>query len=333
MTKDQKPIRFALVGCGEASETHLAPALREMRGGELWTVVSRDMEKGLRFAETHGAKSPFAAHDSMRSMLGDAHVDAVIIATPDGLHAEQAILAARAGKHVFTEKPMATNVNSALAMTEACHKAGVKLGVAYHNRWHAGHRKLWKALLDGVVNIGELRHVSVHWASPAKDASNWRAFDNVGRWWSMAALGSHCLDLARWFMVPTCGETIAIRALTADPAFKCGRDESATMALRFQSGATADISVSVVQPRYKRLEVHGSKGIVTCTDTLGARGTGTITVNGKPFDFAPVNPYVGELEDFVAAIRDDRPPEVGGVEGMRNVALLSMAEDSAKIRP
>ncbi len=327
-----RPIRFAMVGCGEAADTHLAPALRNVSDGVLWTVMHPDSGKARRFVEKHRPLSKQPAYSSYSLMLADPTVDAVIIATPDGLHAEQAIAAAKAGKHVFCEKPMATNVNATLAMTEECWNAGVKLGIAYHNRWHAGHRKLANALRAGPF-VGDLRHMNVHWASPAKGADNWRAKGKVGRWWSMAALGSHCLDLVRWFMMPTCGEVTSVRAVTSDSCFRSGRDESATIALRFKNGATASISVSVVLPRYKRMEIHGSRSVIECVDTLGARGTGSITVDGEPFDFTPVDPYVGELQDFITAIREDREPEVGGIEGMRNVGLLCLAEDEAKRRP
>lgn len=332
MTARPGPVRFGLVGCGSIAENSLVPALRTVEGGILWAVSSRDLEKARGFASRHGARSTRPAYDSYEEMLADPEIDAVIVATPDGLHASQAIAAARAGKHVFVEKPAATNMHDAVAMTEECRRAGVRLGVAFQNRWHNGHRQLAHRLRGGDERIGDVRHMRVEWASPALDAASWRGRGDVSRWWCMAALGSHCLDLVRWMMVPQCGEVTAIRALTSDVAFKSGRDESATIALRFANGATADIFVSVFAPRRKYIEIIGDKATAICFDTLGKRGIGAIIVGDDSLDFQPCDPYVGELNDFVASIREGRDPEVSGEEGVRNVALLCVAEDDSRRR-
>jgi 1,5-anhydro-D-fructose reductase (1,5-anhydro-D-mannitol-forming) len=329
MSDAKEPIRFGLIGAGEVADSWLAPALRNVKGARLQCVASRTIDKAVAFAKKHGASGGVVAYDNFDLMLADPEVDAVIIATPDGLHARQAIAAARARKHVFVEKPMATSLGDARRMVNACEEADVRLGVGFHNRWHEGHRIVASYMKKGW--LGDVRHISLRWASsPAKDASNWRASSDVGRWWSMAALGSHCLDLARWMMAPVCGGVVSIRAITSDVAFKSGRDESANISLQFENGATADIYVSIFGPRQKRVEIFGSENTIVMNDTLGASGAGTIIYDGAKGHFPVVNPYECELADFVAAIREGREPEASGMEGKRNVALLCLAEDDAK---
>ncbi|HTK05306.1 MAG TPA: Gfo/Idh/MocA family oxidoreductase [Candidatus Eisenbacteria bacterium] len=322
----EKILRFGIIGPGGIADSQLAPALARVPGTALWSVMSRDHGRAAAFALKHGAASPSPAHADLGGMLADPALDAVVIATPDKLHAPQAIAAAAAGKHVFVEKPMATNADDAFAMVAACREAGVRLGVGYHNRWHAGHRLLAKAVADGA--LGSLRHMRVHWSYEEKDATNWRAHDSVGRWWCMAALGTHCLDVVRWMMVPQCGEVRAVRALFSNAKFRSPHDETATVLLRFTNGATAEILASVAMRPERTIEIHGDKASARCEWTLGAKGVGAITVGGSPLAFVPANPYVGELADFAAAVREGREPEVDGEEGAKNVALLVAAEDS-----
>ena len=132
-------LRLGIIGTGSISRDALTPAIGEVDGAILWSVLSREKANAARFAQAHDAASPTPAFDDLKLFLSDPDLDAVVIATPDKLHAEQAIAAAAAGKHVLVEKPMATTVEDADAMIQACRSADVRLGVAYHLRCHLGH--------------------------------------------------------------------------------------------------------------------------------------------------------------------------------------------------
>lgn len=107
--------KIGIIGPGGIAERKLAPALAEVDGATLWNVLSRDRARAAEFAARHGAASPRPAHDDLEAMLGDPELDGVIIATPDKLHAGQAIAAAAHGKHVLVEKPMCPISNPASA--------------------------------------------------------------------------------------------------------------------------------------------------------------------------------------------------------------------------
>jgi len=315
-----RPLNLALLGTGRIANTRLAPALSAAEGARLWSVLSRDPARAAAFAARHGAAASHPAHANLDTLLADPDLDAVVVATPDGVHAEQILAAIRAGKHVLTEKPMTTSSEEGTRVVEAALEAGVRLGVAYHLRWHAGHRRV--AALVAERRLGELRHMRVQWAWPAADASNWRAHEAVGRWWSLAGVGTHCLDLVRWLMVPNCGEVRRITGVTTRSVWQGPHDETAVVALEFESGATAEFCSSVLFESPSRVEVYGSADYAIGTDTLGPLGAGTIVTRAAPVDFEVVDPFVGEMEDFVGAIREERPPEVDGAEGLRNVELL-----------
>ena len=315
-------LKLALLGTGRIADKQLAQAITQAKGAQFWSVLSRESERASAFASRHGAASSTPAYTGLGELLSDPELDAVVIATPDKLHAHQAIAAARAGKHVFVEKPMATSVAEAEEMVRECDEAGVRLGVAYHLRWHAGHRLIANGVRNG--EFGDLRHMRVHWTWPAPDDTNWRAGPDVGRWWSLAGVGTHCLDLVRWLMVPGCGEIDMVQSVISRSVWQGPHDETAVVALRLESGATAELCSSVVFGSPTSLEVYGSGGYALCTDTLGAHGTGEIRTSLGELRYSPTNPFVGEIEDFATAIRGGRPPEVDGREGLRNVELLAL---------
>ncbi len=316
-------VRIGLIAPGGIARRALAPAIAAVDGAVLWSVLSRDAGRAADFAQRHGARSPSPAYADLGAMLADPELDAVLIASPDKLHAQHCITAARAGKHVLCEKPMATEIDDAWAMVAACHEAGVKLGVAYHMRWHAGHREMAAAVHAG--SIGAIRHMRAQWSFKAADDSNWRAAADVGRWWGLAGVGTHCLDQIRWYMSPSSGEIVRVTPLIARAVFKGPHDETAVVAMQFESGATAEIVTSVLFDAPRRMEAYGSDGYVLFDDTFGPHGGGRIVTQAGEHAFRPCDPYEGEIRDFVEAIRDDRAPEVTGEEGARNVEILVAA--------
>ncbi len=316
--------KWGIIGPGKIADRFLAPAIRTVPGAVVWSVLSRDADRARDFAGRHVAQSPTPAYTDYAQLLADPELDAVLLATPDGLHAEQAVAAAKAGKHVLVEKPMATTAEGARAMVDACRAAGVKLGVAYHLRWHAGHRDVVPKIHAGA--IGTLRHVRVQWTYHAPDNSNWRASDSVGRWWGLAGVGTHCLDFTRWVMLPGAGEVVEVKSLVTRPVHKGPNDETALVMLRFESGATAEIVTSVLFDSEPSAEIYGVEGSVICRGTLGAFGKGSIVMNGSDHPFPVEDPYRGEIADFMDAVRNDRPPEVDGGEGLRNVEILLKAD-------
>lgn len=310
-------LHIGLVGPGSIA-ARLAPALTRVSGAVLWSVCSRDADRARAFAAQHGARG--GVHTDLGSMLADPDLDAVILATPDRLHADQTIAAAAAGKHVFVEKPMATDLGEAEAMVAACRAAGVQLGVGYHLRFHAGLRLLRERVLAGA--LGRLLHMRVTWTYRERNPDDWRASPTTGRWWSLAALGTHGLDLARWYLRPVAGELADAHALTAHPCHGGPHDETAMLALRFADGATADILTSVLFRAPRSIELFGDAGSARGDEVLGPRGDGRILLDGRELDYTPVDPYQGELQDFVDAVAQGRAPEVGGDEGLANVRWL-----------
>ena len=321
-------LNVAILGPGGIAEDQHAPAVAGHPKTQLWSVLSRSQDRASNFASKFGLISPTPTYTNLAELLRDPNVHAVIVASPDRLHAEQVVACAEAGKHVLLEKPMATSLAECDQMIQACQNNDVVLAMAYHLRWHAGHRKVQSMVQSG--EIGKLRHCRTHWTFAAQDDSNWRSAPETSRWWSLAANGTHCLDLTRWMFSPSEGEIVDVRTIISRSKFKSRHDETALVMLQFESGATAEICVSVQFSSESRIEIYGDSGSIRMESTMGRHGRGEIfhddlSRGAKSLFFEPANPFHGELNDFIESIETRRSPEVNAAEGRRNVELLLQA--------
>lgn len=123
-------------------------------------------------------------------------------------------------------------------------------------------------------------------------------------------------------MVPVCGEITDVASTITRNVLGSEHDETAAVSLQFDSGAVAQFVSSVLFAAPNRAEICGSSGYAYCSETIGRGGGGRIDTDNGQIEFSDVNPYAGEIADFVAAVREDREPEVSGEEGRRNIQLL-----------
>ena len=237
---------------------------------------------------------------SLDALLEADLCDAVILATPDGLHADQVVACAERGLHVLVEKPLALDLPSAQRAVQAAQRQGVRLGVGYHLRHHAAHQRV---LSQREAWIGPLRALSLRWAWPDPATDGWRARGQGARFWSLAALGTHALDLCQW----SAGSAIRrLSGLTVPPLSE-GVDQAAELTVEFASGVLAHISVAVTHRALPRVLWVGERGEIECIATLGARGDGEIWHRplrqpAQPIPFVGHDPYQAQLAAFVDAI-------------------------------
>ena len=205
-------IGWALVSLGSHAETFFAPAIAGAEGAQLVAVYSRDHARAAAFAATHGAH---VAYTSLETLLADARVDVVWIASPNFLHAPYTMLAAQAGKHVFVEKPMAISVAEAMDMVQTCQAHGVKLGVGFHLRHHPGHQEARRLIREGLlgtmtlvqaqlggglrgqVEIAPTRLMDMR---SGERSAWWGTPEMIGGAYAMMASGVHCVDLLSFLL-------------------------------------------------------------------------------------------------------------------------------------
>jgi predicted dehydrogenase len=198
---------WAVISTGLHVDHKIVPAINATPDAELVATYSRDQGRAEACAQKHRAK---AAYSDLGALLRDSRVDAVFIASPNALHAQHALQAAQAGKHVLSEKPMATTLDDAVAMVRTCRARGVKLGVGYHLRQHPGLREARCLIADGV--LGPVALAQGQWGFGVRGQDTPPPRTGLRQWWddpelighasTMMGTGVHVVDALRFGLDP-----------------------------------------------------------------------------------------------------------------------------------
>jgi predicted dehydrogenase len=313
-----KKLGWGLIGCGDIAQKRVAPAFRDLPSCELVAINRAQSELAAGFAKQFGAKRWYL---DWRKLLMDEEVDAVYIATPVHLHAEQAIAAAEAGKHVLCEKPMAMNVRECEQMIEACRAHKVKLGVAYYRHFYPVVDRIKAILKAGEIGTPVLAQISAfeRFDPAADDPRSWLLKKDLAGGGPMFDFGCHRIELLTNIFGPVTG----VKAMTANVVFDREVEDTATTLFRFKGGACAVLSVShaVAEPK-DSFRMFGSAGSIR----VSVLNQGKVRVTGKLGEryevHAPhANLHEPLIEDFVKAVLTDREPRVSGEIG-RDVAMI-----------
>jgi UDP-N-acetyl-2-amino-2-deoxyglucuronate dehydrogenase len=323
-----RKFRMALVGCGRIAANLSAP-LKNTRIGFIWSIsVTWTPEPWPMPWPATGAQG----HRNLTDLLANTSADLVILATPSGLQPEQAIQVAQSGRHVMTEKPMATRWHDGLRMVKACDEANVRLFVVKQNRRNATLQLLKQAVEQDRFGRIYSVAVNVYWTRPQAyyDSAKWRGtweFDG-GAFMNQA---SHYIDLLDWLI----GPVESVMAYTATLGRNIEVEDSGVAAMRWRSGALGTVNVSMLT--YPR-NLEGSITI------LGETGTvcGGLAVNeiqtwafadSRPedTDIASANYQTTSVYGFghplyynnvIEALRGEAEPQTDGREGLKSLELL-----------
>jgi predicted dehydrogenase len=307
---------IALLGTGNIAQRAFIPAVQAVDEARLVAVLSRDKTRGATVAQQYGIPE---VYDNLDTLLQSRQVDAVIVATPDAIHESQVIAAAQAGKHVLCEKPMTTTSAGCERMAAAIRASGITFAMGYNNRFNTGLQHI-KAMLDE-GQIGQVRYARAFLTSRVQDPKGWRAHSDQSRYWALSAVGTHLIDLWRWYF----GEPASVGGGLARPVYQGPNDEVTTLVFDYPGHLLAELAVSAVFRGGNRLELYGDDGAIIGEDVLGSAPGGTITCKGQAITYDWVNSFIGEVTDFVQAVQQQREPRVKLVDGMRNVHIMETA--------
>lgn len=311
-------INIGIIGHGRVAVRHVM-ALKEVNGARLWSVCGTDLLRAQNFATMYGAEAKTNSFIDVDKMFLDPDLDAVIIATPDMLHFTHTLLAMKSGKSVLIEKPLCTSLTEVNQLLAEHQQYTKNLAVGYHLRWNSGLKNL--AALCHRNELGTINHMRLQWAVNFIDHAAWRINPHKKTWCCLSALGTHLMDLAKWIMVPICGEVKEIKSFVKK-IDATESDGSNLIIIEFQSGATVEINCSILYDLPFNLDIYAEKGNVCGTNLAGEFEQRKITINGKELYYENHNPYVIQLKDFVQSILENRQPTVPLQVGIDNVRDL-----------
>jgi len=331
-----RSVRIGLIGCGRISRNHF-DAIGKVDGLLLTAVCDSDAERARAAGEAHGV----AWYRTLDDLLRDPAVDVVAVCTPSGLHAPHGAAAARAGKHVITEKPMALSLAQADDLVHACDNAGVHLFVVKQNRLNPPIQLLKRAVDKNRFGRIFMANVTVRWQRPQEyyDAEPWRGtweFDGG----AMMNQASHYVDLVQWLV----GPVESVMAQTATQARRIEAEDSGIGILKFRSGALGVIEVNVLTypKNYEgSITIMGERGTVKIGGTAVNRVDHWIFADydddDKLVDAANTNPptvygfgHEGYYRNVLAVLRGEAKPETDGRAGRKSLELILAMYESAK---
>lgn len=323
-------LRVGLVGCGLVARRYHLPAFQRCEEATVVAVASGRVESAKAAAEQFGVPR---VHARWQDLAGDPDVDAVDVCAVNALHADISIAAARAGKHVLVEKPMAVTVAEADAMIAAARQAGVVLMVAHNLRFVPAFEELRRIVESGALGrLYVARGVFMH-AGPDEAwgaTSDWFWRQDTAGGGSLIDLGVHIVDLLRWFVGRRVLEVAAMTSRVEKPTYA---DDNAMLVLRFEGDVLATVQTGwTARPAADtEIVIHGERGHVAFSRAfkrpLAVRLAGGETTEPEiPAVSERVNPYV----HFARSVRDRTPPLTSGEEGRATLAVVEAAYESAR---
>jgi predicted dehydrogenase len=327
-----EPYRIGLVGAGHISRTHVQ-AFARVADARVVGVCSRRQESAARLAAEFSL-----AHATERLEELLPHVDVVCINTPNALHAAQATQAARAGKHVIVEKPLASTAAEGRALVETCRAAGVGLAYAEELPFVPAFVRA-RALLDAGA-LGTPRYVTQREAH-AGPYSPWFFSRDEAAGGVLMDMACHSVECVRWLLgkPPCTGVWADLRAGRNDSAL----EDHAVLHLSFEGGVTAlcEASWALQGGMQSTLGVWGSEGTLA-VDLLQQTGLRLFVPDARPAaraatgwttpsaDWLHDNGYPQEMQHFLSCFRAEREPDESGADGVAVLEILEAAYASAR---
>jgi len=334
-----RKIKLGLVGCGAALNWMYGPFFRYLKNGELFAAMDVDETRAKRAQELYGAKRIYTDLDEM---LEDEEIEAVIIATPTQFHLEQVIKAAKAGKQVYCEKPMARTIEEADAMLSACKENKVKLVLGFMKRFNKSFRLIKETIEQG--RLGDVFEARATWDNARAAASAQAGYRH-----SLAAGGgflqedgSHPIDLLRWWLGEVEEVSGNVMIVAAD---RFENEDVASVVMKHRGGQLSSLHITMLThcTGEESYAIFGTKGTLVAQFLYHSSPSvepGIIHLwekSNKVTDLTLSNSwsleeeikgnwqYLKELEHFCDCLLNDKEPAVTGADGRAVVEIINAA--------
>ena len=338
----EKVVKWGVIGSGGIARRRTIPeGIARAKNAKLISVYDLNQEVNNAVAKEFNA----IASKSIEDLL-NTDIDAVYVASPVNLHPEHAIACAKAGKHVFSEKPFGLTVEDAEIMTETCKTSGVYLGTGLMMRFITQHQAALKLIQEGKLGKPVYGRAQLScWYPPIPGA--FRQDPELGGGGSLVDMGSHCIDLLGMFF----GKVKSVSCFINNSVQDYPSEDSALVSLFFENGAMGSVDTFFCIPDNSSkniLELYGSKGSILAKGTIGQGSAGEMnaylegdnlgydaqqarnTVDGVAISPTPINPYLAEIEEFSDAILQHREPVNNASIGLQSQKVIAACYESAR---
>lgn len=325
MSEDRKRVRWGVLSTANIGRAAVNPAIQASTNGELVAVASRDPARASAFAEEHGIP---VAHGSYEALLDDERIDAVYVPLPNSLHREWTIRAARAGKHVLCEKPLALDAAECEEMAVVAEEHGVRLMEAFMYRFHPRTERVVAMVRSG--EIGEPKAIRSAFTFRLRSRDNIRLVAELGGG-ALMDVGCYCVNVSRTLA----GREPEVVQATAEWG-PTGVDEALAGMMRFPGGLVAHFDCALTMERCEAYEVAGTDGWlrldasflpgtadVEIVERRGREGERRHAVSGD-------DEYRLMVEHFADCVLHDRSPRYPAREAAANMRVIEALYRSAR---
>lgn len=318
-------IHAVIVGLGRWGQVLVDSVQGRSEKIQFTRAITRTPTKAESFARDRG----LSLSSQLEDALADSAVDAVVLATPHSLHAQQIEQAAAAGKHVFVEKPFTLTKASAQEAVQAAQDAGIVLALGHNRRFSPSVKELQARLDSG--QLGVVMHAETNYSGPGAfryQQGMWRAEKLESPAGGMAGMGIHMVD----GLIGLLGPIRQVRALSHRRVLNVDIDDTTAVLVRFRSGATGYIgTIAATSPEW-RMQIFGSKGWVELRNDslLQAR---MLDSEPETIDFGPFDKERAELEAFADAIYGNTPyplPLDQAIHGIAVFEAIALSADTGQ---
>ncbi|MDD5139881.1 MAG: Gfo/Idh/MocA family oxidoreductase [Verrucomicrobiales bacterium] len=324
----ERKLGFALAGLGSFSTHQLAPALQKTRFCRLAGIVTGTPAKAETWSAQYNipAKSIYT-YDTMEQMADNPGIDVVYVVTPNALHAEHTIKAAKAGKHVLCEKPMEVSAGKCQQMIDACKKAGRQLAIGYRLHFEPNNLECVRLAREKV--FGDLKIIEAGLGFRIGDPLQWRLNRALAGGGPLMDVGIYALQATRYLTGEEPASVSAITTVTDPVKFK-EVEESIAWQVKFPSGIIASCNSTYNFGGMNRYQAFAEKGWFQLSPAFAYGGIQGRRSDGQPINFPPMDQFAAEMDGFAQCILNNQPTRVPGEEGLRDVKIMMAIYEAAR---
>ena len=322
-----KKLGFALCGLGSLSTNQIAPALLKTEHCRLAGIITGTPEKAVKWkAQYNIPDKNIYSYETMHRIADNKDIDVVYVVTPNAIHLQNALVAAKAGKHVFCEKPMEISVERCQQMIDAVKAANRMLGIGYRCRFEPHHLECVRIAQE--KEFGAIKVIDAHFGFNAQPGM-WRLKKDLAGGGPLMDVGIYCLQATRYLSGE---EPVWISATTTkgDPERFSEVEESVVWESRFPSGAVSHCSSTYAAAGVGYFRVLAEKGWFSLDPAFNYGGLRGVRSDGREINPASTDQFAVEMDDFARCILEKTPTRVPGEEGLRDVKVMMSIYESAR---